>query len=844
MPTHASSKSPDSPSSSQFSVQPSECMKSVLIGCLTRFPTFLSQNPLDVEVYMTERSLSLARAKRQRNDAEEALAIKRLHELEIVQEAASVGKEVTSLNPNLAIELARATKETLEAEEALIRHKLFEQKTRLATLEDELEAMHVAKFLTKCNLLPMTDSRRNSRTRPTPSYTYPDNSQQESTPHNQPIGWQRNAALSDIDNPWVEGSNLVLDRGSRLGQPQFTPQPAYLGGPSAGPSFPLESRPISQSTFVPQPAYLGGPSAGPSFPLESRPISHSTFVPQPAYLGGPSAGPSFPLESRPISHSTFVPQPAYPGGPSGGPFYLRGSRSAVNLTTAQLLRAHERHNESGQRAGPQPHTPHSISLDEEISGGNLRRRVLQSLDRRRGRSVGQPSGSERNIGSQRRRSSRKGLNTQIEYGSEDDYDSADGIDDDGAEDGIDIAAMDPPIPKTNEEPLKSIISSAQRIFLARTFQEDLFFPSVHLKSRARGRVRKIADESFAQALADYESKRLMSETDSGIRRLIYSISSQETRYLKDLSSGIVDTQYSLRTPDPILLGLGIKDEAARRLTVASLLLTVEDILKHNLGRVNPMPFTDGVPSHDESQLRFSNEAILAIAAEFMFAKDNAIGRLFHYLFSSTFPTGVIALVITIMYCHIKSWASGTKMKFDFCGDTYRPLLHEIHDGVTQALADPDHGPILRQLYKSWWHKALVMYGVNTRVFQPLTVGMNSSFSKTFGPTAYRTLSPLELAASFSVSESGLLERIGSGSPVPSESPNEFLQGSSTSVPNSDGASTDTRFQFDTLPYLDETILAMMVQFDGEVSGEVSGEASGEASGTGTGSSPWMGSGPW
>ncbi|KDR71180.1 hypothetical protein GALMADRAFT_144241 [Galerina marginata CBS 339.88] len=831
MPTHTSEISP------QFNVQPSEFVKSGLVGHLTCTSKSLPHDHLDVEVYRSEQSLNLAHARRQTNSAEEALARKRLHEVRLVQKAASIGESVTSLKPQFAIDLARAAKETLEAEEALLHYRLLEQRRHISQLEDDLEAVHTcvveasrqvgfilsalhrskiavettmdltrryykqegdgnegvrartrsndqkqqpeaktmkssglninlstlftivsnlecnlmlycyksrAKSQTKCNPLPMTDSGHTSRShRPQP----PTNaSEHDATPRKQP-NW-RSATASSIpmsnltsNEPWagVLGSNLSHEEWmQRMGLHQRPPQPDYVG-----------------------------PQGQPAGPFGSLSV-------------GPSTAPIFGTQDVHTRPRPPVGQYGYSHTP--------------------------------------PPIENSISLNEDIPRrGGLRRYLLDH-----------PGRNTRRVGSSRGHSSslRNRRAPIDEYGdSDDEYDSYDSeySADDGADDGVDDSHNDGvddgandgfhdggggtkkprPAIKNYQEPLRSIIASSQRLFVAHTFKADIFFPSVQMQSRERVRIIKIADESFGQALAEFEAatgelcQALNIEIDDHIRRLIYSASTDERRALKEISAKTVNAKYAILSPDPELKAMGLSELEARRITVASLLLSSENINRQNLGQVNSMPFTDAVPHPNRPLLRFAHEAICIIARQHFLEKENAIGRVFLYLFSAGFPIGYIALVITAMVCHLKSWASGKKKRLDFTGKTFRPIWSQVYDALMDALADPYHGPLLRQEYRHWWIQGLKMFDIDTDLLQPLHLSTRGSFQKTYGQFAYRSMSASELAATFSVSASGELTR---KPPTASTSLHaEALPGSSGSHQSSGSNLSTFAYGFGTFP---------------------------------------------
>ncbi|KAF8869195.1 hypothetical protein CPB84DRAFT_1856657 [Gymnopilus junonius] len=94
---------------------------------------------LATDKYITERSMIIAQLRRLREEAEEALASRNLVEFHILQQAGHLGLRYALLDPQNAVDLAKATFDTLSADEKLAQVKLWEAEHEISLLRDQLE---------------------------------------------------------------------------------------------------------------------------------------------------------------------------------------------------------------------------------------------------------------------------------------------------------------------------------------------------------------------------------------------------------------------------------------------------------------------------------------------------------------------------------------------------------------------------------------------------------------------------------------------------------------------------------------------------------------------------------
>ncbi|KAF8957388.1 hypothetical protein BDZ97DRAFT_1924641 [Flammula alnicola] len=133
-------------------IHPSGLIKSPIVNKLMRRKLTSSdpnQDRLAAEEYKAKRLISLARARRLRVAAEERHGLSELQEFRVLINAAKEGAEFTSLDPQTAIDLARAARDTLAAEEKLEQLKVAECEEQLAILRDSLrQLMHAFRIPT------------------------------------------------------------------------------------------------------------------------------------------------------------------------------------------------------------------------------------------------------------------------------------------------------------------------------------------------------------------------------------------------------------------------------------------------------------------------------------------------------------------------------------------------------------------------------------------------------------------------------------------------------------------------------------------------------------------------
>lgn len=97
---------------------------------------------LVAEQYRANQRTTLARAKRIKLAAEEKAAAQELFETTMLLEAAQRGDDFTSLDPNTAINVARAARDTLIAEEHLAISRVQECEVVLTSLRDAVDEVH------------------------------------------------------------------------------------------------------------------------------------------------------------------------------------------------------------------------------------------------------------------------------------------------------------------------------------------------------------------------------------------------------------------------------------------------------------------------------------------------------------------------------------------------------------------------------------------------------------------------------------------------------------------------------------------------------------------------------
>jgi hypothetical protein len=97
---------------------------------------------LAAEEFKTERLRLLHQSSRFRATAEEDQCREQARELKVLVLAAQQGLNWTALDPQLALELARAARDTLMAEEETAKLRVDECESLLATLKDSVDDAH------------------------------------------------------------------------------------------------------------------------------------------------------------------------------------------------------------------------------------------------------------------------------------------------------------------------------------------------------------------------------------------------------------------------------------------------------------------------------------------------------------------------------------------------------------------------------------------------------------------------------------------------------------------------------------------------------------------------------
>jgi len=97
---------------------------------------------LVAEQYRANQRATIAKAKRLKSAAEEKVAAQELYETSMLLEAVQRGDDFTSLDPQTAINIARAARDTLIAEEHLAVSRVQECEAILTGLRDAVEEVH------------------------------------------------------------------------------------------------------------------------------------------------------------------------------------------------------------------------------------------------------------------------------------------------------------------------------------------------------------------------------------------------------------------------------------------------------------------------------------------------------------------------------------------------------------------------------------------------------------------------------------------------------------------------------------------------------------------------------
>ncbi|PPQ96427.1 hypothetical protein CVT26_005106 [Gymnopilus dilepis] len=101
----------------------------------------VKRDHISAELFQLQKSLDVAHTKTLRNKAYKVKVEKQLHEMKAYQEASRPNMIGFSfVNPSSAAQIAKATVETLEADETLTRLRIEELKLELSLLEDALDA--------------------------------------------------------------------------------------------------------------------------------------------------------------------------------------------------------------------------------------------------------------------------------------------------------------------------------------------------------------------------------------------------------------------------------------------------------------------------------------------------------------------------------------------------------------------------------------------------------------------------------------------------------------------------------------------------------------------------------